>query len=115
LLHASGAGPDGLGVRPVGDQGPPLDGIRVVDLASYIAGAYAAMMLADLGAQVVKLKGKDVASKLAEFVREKHITQMIFGHSAEGGCRKYLFFSAVHRFLRDAPPVDVHIVKQQPA
>ena len=69
----------------------------------------------NLGAQVVKLKGKDVASKLAEFVREKHITQMIFGHSAEGGWRKYLFFSAVHRFLRDAPPVDVHIVKQQPA
>lgn len=68
----------------------------------------------NLGAKIVKLKGKDVAEKLAEFVREKHITQMIFGHSATGGWRKYLFLSAVHRFLRDAPPVDVHIVKQQP-
>ena len=68
----------------------------------------------NLGAQLIKLKGKSVAPELARFVREKHITQMIFGHSATQGWRRYLFLSAVHRFLRDAPPVDIHIVKQQP-
>jgi two-component system, OmpR family, sensor histidine kinase KdpD len=67
----------------------------------------------NLGAKVVRLKAKDVAGGMAEFVREKHVTQVIFGHSATNGWRRYLFLSAVHRFLRDAPAVDVHIVKQQ--
>jgi two-component system sensor histidine kinase KdpD len=67
----------------------------------------------NLGAEVVRLKDKAVSKAMAEFVRERHITQVIFGHSATSGWRRYLFLSAVHSFLRDAPPVDVHIVKQQ--
>lgn len=35
---------------------PPLDGVLVVDLTSYIAGSYAAMQLADLGASVIKVE-----------------------------------------------------------
>ena len=68
----------------------------------------------NLGAKIVKIKGRNVAEMLAEFVREKHITQVIFGHSATSGLRRYLFLSAVHRFLLNAPEVDVHIVQQQP-
>jgi len=29
------------------------------------------------------------------------------------GWRKYLYMTAIHRFLRDAPSVDVHIVTQE--
>jgi two-component system sensor histidine kinase KdpD len=66
-----------------------------------------------LGAQVVRLKGRSVADAVAEFVRSKHITQVIFGRAAIRDWRKYLYLSAVHRFLRESPAVDVHIVTQE--
>src|SRR5712692_6366163 len=33
-----------------------LDGIRVLEIASYVTGPFAGMLLADLGAQVVKIE-----------------------------------------------------------
>ena len=67
----------------------------------------------DVGAQIIRTKGKKVAEEVAKVVREKHITQVVFGRSAQTGWRRYLYLSAIHRFLRDAPPVDVHIVTQE--
>lgn len=68
----------------------------------------------NLGAKVIRLKGHSVADTVAEFVRSKHITQVIFGRAAVRDWRKYLYLSAVHRFLRESPAVDVHIVTQEP-
>jgi two-component system sensor histidine kinase KdpD len=67
-----------------------------------------------LGAKVVRLRGRSVADTVAEFVRSKHITQVIFGRAPVRDWRKYLYLSAVHRFLRESPPVDIHIVTQEP-
>ncbi len=67
-----------------------------------------------LGAKTVRLKGDNVADAAAQFVREKHVTQVIFGRTAVEGWRKLLFLNAINRFLRDAPAVDVHIVTQEP-
>ena len=68
----------------------------------------------NLGAKVVRLKGRSVADTVAEFVRSKHVTQVIFGRAAVRDWRKYFYLSAVHRFLRESPAVDVHIVTQEP-
>jgi two-component system, OmpR family, sensor histidine kinase KdpD len=67
----------------------------------------------NLGATIVRRKGNNVAEEVAQIVREKHITQVVFGRSAHSGWKKYLYLSAIHKFLRDAPPVDVHIVTQE--
>ncbi len=67
----------------------------------------------NLDAIVVHRTGESVARAVAEFVKEKHITQIVFGRSAVSGWRRWFFASAIHRFLRDAPPVDVHIVAQE--
>ena len=65
-----------------------------------------------LGAKAVRVKGKSVADGAAQFVREKLITQVIFGRSAVDGFRKLLYMNAINRFLAEAPAVDVHIVTQ---
>ena len=67
-----------------------------------------------VGATPVRLKGENVSDATARFVREKHVTQVIFGRTAVEGLRKYLYLNAINRFLRDAPAVDVHIVTQEP-
>jgi two-component system sensor histidine kinase KdpD len=67
----------------------------------------------NLGAKPVRLKGRHVAEAMAQFVREKHITHVIFGRSATEGWRKLLYMNAINKFLNDAPAVDVHIVTQE--
>lgn len=67
----------------------------------------------NLSAKVFRLRGKDIASAVAQFVREQQVTQVVFGRSAVGGLREYLYLGAIQRFLRNAPPVDVHIVTQR--
>lgn len=68
-----------------------------------------------LGAKTVRVKGKSVAEGAAVFVRDKKVTQVIFGRSAQEGWRSLLYMHAINRFLADAPAVDVHIVTQDSA
>src|ERR1700691_4666379 len=69
----------------------------------------------DLGANVIRAKalGRSIAETVAEIVREKHITQVIFGRSAVKGLHRILYLSTVHRFLQKAPAGDVHIATHQ--
>jgi len=67
----------------------------------------------NLGATIVRLERGNIAERVAEFVREKHITHVVFGRSAQEGWRKYLYLTVIQKFLRNAPPIDVHIVTQE--
>jgi len=69
----------------------------------------------NVGAALARLTGKNVASAVAEFVNEKHITQVVFGRSATRGWKRFFYLNVIHQFLRDAPAVDVHIVTQEPS
>ena len=67
----------------------------------------------ELEAKVERLRGDSVGEAVAKFVKERRITQVVFGHSPARGWRSYLYLSALNRFLRQAPAVDVHIVTQE--
>jgi two-component system sensor histidine kinase KdpD len=66
----------------------------------------------NVGAQVVRLKGKSVPATTAEYIAKNRVTQVIFGRSAVKGWKKYLYYLALQRVMRVAPHVDVHIVTQ---
>ena len=55
---------------PGSDSGGPLNGIRVLDFTSFIAGSYGAMLLGDMGADVLKIEspGGDNARHWGPFI-----------------------------------------------
>jgi two-component system sensor histidine kinase KdpD len=67
----------------------------------------------NVGAKVVRLKGKTVPTTTADYISKNRITQVIFGRSALRGWTKYMYYLALQRLMTGAPHVDVHIVTQQ--
>ena len=54
--RAAGPVAGAAGARPGAADGPPLAGVRVLELASYVTGPHASVLLADMGADVIKVE-----------------------------------------------------------
>ena len=67
----------------------------------------------NVGARVVRIKGKSVPIAARDYIAKNRITQVIFGRSAVKGWKKYAYYLALQQFMSDAPLVDVHIITQQ--
>jgi two-component system sensor histidine kinase KdpD len=63
-----------------------------------------------LGAEVVKLKGKNVADELLRFAREHEITHVIFGQSARSRWEIIFKGSVINRFLKEVKHASVHVI-----
>ena len=55
-----------------------LDGVRILDLSSYIAGPFAAMLLADMGAAVVKIENTNGGDPFRKWGQEPRMYSPLF-------------------------------------
>jgi len=70
------------------------------------------LQLADeLGAQVVRLRGK-VADELVAWARANKVTQLVIGQSTRGRWGEMLGGSVTHDLLRNARGIDVLVVAE---
>lgn len=100
-----------------GSSGPaagPLAGIRVLEVGTMLAGPYATMMLADLGAEVTKLEpeGGDISrqvsdSYFASLNRGKRSVRIALG-TPEGAARLGELAAESHALLVNLKPSAIH-------
>ena len=64
----------------------------------------------ELGAKLIKLKGRGVADALIEFARREGITHVVFGQSARSRWDILLHGSVINRFLHEVRDATVQVV-----
>jgi two-component system sensor histidine kinase KdpD len=67
-------------------------------------------LVTDLGGRFTTIRGNPVASSLVTFARTENATQLLLGASRESRWRAVLHGSVIRGVLREAGPIDVHVV-----
>jgi two-component system sensor histidine kinase KdpD len=68
----------------------------------------------NLGAEPVRMQGTDVARTLMQVAHDRNVGSIIIGHSRHGRLYELLKGSTVHKLMRLAGDVDVHVVADRP-
>jgi len=69
-----------------------------------------AVFAEDLGAEVIRVKGRDIARTLVEVVKERQVTQIVLGQPSRSRWEEILRGSMINRLLRLDVGVDIHLV-----
>jgi len=64
----------------------------------------------ELGADIVKLKSRDVVAELVRFAREHNVTYVVMGHSRRGRWEELWRGNVINRFVQEVGDIDVQIV-----
>jgi two-component system sensor histidine kinase KdpD len=67
-------------------------------------------LLEELGGRYAEVDGADVAQALVQFARAKNATQLFIGAGSQSRARGLLHTSIINRVIRDAAPIDVHVI-----
>ena len=66
-----------------------------------------------LGAEVVTLTGKSISGELSKFAADRHITQIIIGHSTRTKLQTFFRGSTIDKLLRKTGNAEVHIIPNE--
>jgi len=66
----------------------------------------------DLGAEVIRVEGLNIAAALAQVARERHITQIVIGQPRRSRWHNLLYGSVVNQLLRYPTGADIHVVPE---
>lgn len=71
------------------------------------------MLAEDLGAEVIRMKSRDIAGAFVEIARKRQITQIVLGQPARSRWEELLRGSVINRLLRLSSGVDIHLVPRE--
>jgi two-component system, OmpR family, sensor histidine kinase KdpD len=66
-----------------------------------------------LGAEVVTLTGKSISGELSRFAAERHITQIIIGHSTRTKWQTFVRGATIEKLLKQTRSAEIHIIPNE--